>query len=185
MNSKDIEVLARGRAVADLGCGQNKLAGAVGIDYAGNSVADIHHDLDVYPYPVEGSRFDVILLRNVVEHVRNVVGLMEEVHRIGKPGADVVITTPHFSSLYSYQDPTHIRHLAFDSMDYFTEDTSHSNFYSNCRFRVVAKALDFGGSFPFSLIARALAAISMSKYEKHFAFIFPANSVWFHLQVLK
>src|SRR5919106_1420091 len=148
MNTKDIERLCTGRRVLDLGCGRNKFPGAVGVDYAGNSVADVQHDLDVYPYPLEASSFEVILLRNVIEHVRNVVGLMEEVHRVGRPSADVVITTPHFSSLYSYQDPTHLRHLALDSMDYFTADTKHSNFYSDCRFRIVAKGLDFGRSFP-------------------------------------
>ena len=185
MNSKDIEALASGRKVVDLGCGRNKFAGAIGIDYAGNSYADIQHDLDVYPYPVAAGSFDVVLLRNVVEHVRNVVGLMEEIHRIGRDGADVVITTPHFSSLYSYQDPTHVRHLAYDSMDYFTEETKHSNFYSSCRFRIVGRGLDFGRSFPFSSIARGLAALSLRKWEKHFAFVFPANSLWFHLRVVK
>lgn len=185
MNTQDIERICSGRKVVDLGCGRNKFPGATGLDYAGNSTADVRHDLDAYPYPVETSSFDVVLIRNVIEHVRDVVGLMEEVHRIGRPGADVIITTPHFSSLYSYQDPTHVRHLALDSMDYFSEDTSHSNFYSDCRFDVVGKGLDFGRSFPFSFIARGLAALSRRKYEKHLAFIFPANSIWFHLKVLK
>ncbi len=185
MNTRDIERVCEGRDVVDLGCGQGKLAGAFGVDYAGNAHADLQHDLDVYPYPLPDSRFDVVLLRNVIEHVRNVVGLMEEVHRIGKPNGEVIITTPHFSSLYSYQDPTHLRHLALDSMDYFTDDTRHSNFYTDRRFRVIGKGLDFGKSFPFSNVARGLAALSMRKYEKHFAFIFPANSIWFRLQIVK
>lgn len=185
MNSRDIERICQGREVVDLGCGQKKFPGALGLDYAGNAFADVHHDLDVYPYPLPASSCDVVLLRNVIEHVRNVVGLMEEVHRIGRPNAEVIITTPHFSSLYSYQDPTHLRHLALDSMDYFTEHTSHSNFYTSCRFRIVGKGLDFGKSFPFSLLARGLARLSMRKYEKHFAFVLPANSIWFHLQILK
>jgi SAM-dependent methyltransferase len=155
------------------------------VDFAGNALADVRHDLDVYPYPFADGSFEVVVLRNVIEHVRNVVGLMEEIHRIGRPGADVLITTPHFSSVYSYQDPTHIRHLAIDSMDYFTEGSRHSNFYSSRRFRIVARGFDFGRSFPFSAIARGLAALSERKYEKHFAFLFPANSLWFHLQVVK
>ena len=185
MNTADIERFCSGRKAVDLGCGRDKIAGAVGVDYAGNADADVRHDLDVYPYPFPDGTFEVIVLRNVIEHVRNVVGLMEEIHRIGGAGADVLITTPHFSSLYSYQDPTHLRHLALDSMDYFTEDTKHSNFYSAARFRLLARGLDFGGSFPFSTVARALAGISEHKYEKHFAFMFPANSIWFRLQVVK
>lgn len=185
MDTGDIENLCRGRKAVDLGCGRDKVAGTIGVDIAGNAQADIRHDLDVYPYPIADDAFEVVLLRNVIEHVRNVVGLMEEIHRIGRAGADVLITTPHFSSLYSYQDPTHLRHLALDSMDYFTENTSHSNFYSAARFKVVSRGLDFGRSFPFSSVARTLAWMSERKYEKHFAFMFPANSIWFHLQVVK
>jgi 2-polyprenyl-3-methyl-5-hydroxy-6-metoxy-1,4-benzoquinol methylase len=185
MNSIDIAALCLGRRVLDIGCGRNKFPGAEGIDFAANSMADVRHDLNVFPYPLPDSRYEVILLRNVIEHLQDVVRLMEEVHRVGKAGADVIITTPHFSSLYSYQDPTHLRHLALDSMDYFTEDTKHSNFYSDLRFRIVGKGLDFGKSFPFSLVAKALFKLSARSYEKHFAFIFPANSLWFHLQALK
>jgi SAM-dependent methyltransferase len=185
MKTLDIEKLCRGRKAVDLGCGKDKIAGTIGVDFAGNADADVRHDLDVYPYPFASSSFEVVVLRNVIEHVRNVVGLMEEIHRIGRAGADVLITTPHFSSLYSYQDPTHVRHLALESMDYFTEHSSHSNFYSSMRYRMISRGLDFGRSFPFSNVARALAAISEHKYEKHFAFLFPANSLWFHLQVVK
>jgi len=181
----DIEGMCRGRKAVDLGCGRDKIAGAIGVDFAGNALADVRHDLDAYPYPFADGSFEVVVLRNVVEHVRNVVGLMEEVHRIGSAGADVLITTPHFSSLYSFQDPTHLRHLALDSMDYFTDDTRHSNFYSAARFRMVGRGLDFGRSFPFSAVARMLARLSEHKYEKHFAFIFPANSLWFHLRIVK
>ena len=169
----------------DVGCGRAKFRGATGIDFADAAEADVRHDLNRFPYPLPDAAFDVILMRNVIEHLQNIVALMEEVHRVGRDGADVIVTTPHFSSLYSYQDPTHVRHLALDSMDYFTEGTRHSNFYSAARFRVLARGFDFGRSFPFSPIARALAWMSERHYEKHFAFVFPANSLWFHLQIIK
>lgn len=185
MNTSEIAKLAHGRKVLDIGCGRNKFPEADGIDYSANSFADFAHDLGVFPYPFPDNTYEVVLCRNVIEHVPNVVGLMEEIHRVGKNGADLVITTPHFSSLYSYQDPTHVRHLAYDSMEYFTENTKHSNFYSSKRFRMVKRGIDFGRSFPFSLVARGLFALSHHKYEKHFAFTFPANSIFFHLQVIK
>lgn len=185
MNKEQIERIAAGRRVLDIGCGLNKFAGATGIDFAAMADHDVAHDLNVFPYPLPDSAYDVILLRNVIEHIQGIVGLMEEIHRVGSNGADVIISTPHFSSLYSYQDPTHVRHLAYDSMDYFTEDTKHANFYSDVRFRMVEKRIDFGRSFPFSQIAQGLFALSKHKYEKHFAFMFPANQLHFHLQVIK
>jgi len=185
MNRRDIEQLARGRRVLDIGCGRNKFPGAVGIDFAAAADLDVAHDLNEFPYPLQSNSFDVILLRNVIEHIQNIVGLMGEIHRVGVNAADVIISTPHFSSLYSYQDPTHVRHMAYDSMDYFTEDTAHANFYTNCRFHLVNKRIDFGKSFPFSYIAKGLFALSKHKYEKHFAFVFPANQLHFHLRIIK
>lgn len=185
MNTQEMITLAAGRSALDVGCGRDKIPGSVGIDIAEESGAEIRHDLGVFPYPLADDLFDVIFLRNVIEHVPDVVRLMEELHRLGRPDADVLITTPHFSSVYSYQDPTHLRHLSIESMDYFTHETKHSNFYTRRRFKVVARHLDFGKSFPFSLIARLLFALSPRKYEKHFAFIFPANSIFFHLRVKK
>lgn len=185
MNNQEIACLAEGRSVLDIGCGQNKFPGAMGIDHAAASEKDLAHNLEHFPYPLESNAYDVILLRNVIEHIHNIIGLMQEIHRVGSNGADVVISTPHFSSLYSYQDPTHVRHLAYDSMDYFTEDTKHANFYTNSRFQLVDKRIDFGRSFPFSYVAKGLFGLSKHKYEKHFAFILPANQLHFHLRVVK
>ena len=185
MNTAQMTSFAAGRRALDVGCGRDKIRDAIGIDIAATAESDIHHDLGTFPYPVADSSFDVIFCRNVVEHVPDVVRLMEEIHRLGRPAADVLITTPHFSSLYSYQDPTHVRHLAYESLDYFSENTSHSNFYTRCRFDIVERRIDFGKSLPFSLIAKTLAAISVRYYEKHFAFLFPANSLFFHLKVRK
>jgi hypothetical protein len=49
----------------------------------------------------------------------------------------------------------------------------------------VERRIDFGKSFPFSAIARMLFALSPRRYEKHFAFVFPANSLYFRLRVVK
>lgn len=185
LNTAQMAEHAKGRDCLDVGCGRDKIPGSTGIDIAVASEADIRHDLGVFPYPVASSSYDAIFCRNVIEHVPDVVKLMEEIHRAGRPGADVFVTTPHFSSVYSYQDPTHVRHLSYESLDYFTTDTRHSNFYSACRFEMVAREIDFGKSFPLSAVAHGLFALSARKYEKHFAFIFPANSLYFHLRVVK
>ena len=167
------------------GVRQGQDSGSTGIDIAVASEADVRHDLGVFPYPVESDAYDAIFCRNVIEHVPNVVKLMEEIHRAGRPGAEVFITTPHFSSVYSYQDPTHVRHLSWESLDYFTTNTRHSNFYTDRRFEMVSREMDFGKSFPFSTVARALFALSPRRYEKHFAFMFPANSLFFRLRVVE
>lgn len=170
--------------ILDVGCGKNKTEGSTGIDFCSNADADIRHELNTFPYPFDDNTFERVVMKNVIEHLDNIVGVMEEIHRICRQGAEVLITTPHYSSLYSWQDPTHKHHLALDSFDYFTEDTRHSNFYTDKRFEIVRKDILFSRSL-LSVIPRLIYFLSNHKYEKHFAFLFPANSLIFVLKVIK
>lgn len=54
-------------------------------------------------------------MSHVIEHVANLVGLMEEVYRVCKSGAVVEIVVPYYTSRGAFRDPTHVR--------YITEDT--------------------------------------------------------------
>ena len=79
--------------VVDLGCGPNKVPGAVGIDVramAGmNVVGDVEQTL-----PFRTNSVDVVWLRHVMEHVRNLIGLMEEIYRVSRPGGAVEVVVP-------------------------------------------------------------------------------------------
>jgi len=169
----------------DVGCGRSKRAGSIGIDRCALEGVDIVHDLEVFPYPIQSDWFEEIYLTNVIEHISNIVGLMEELHRVSADGAEIFISTPHFSSLYSYEDPTHVRHMSYDSMDYFSIGTRHANFYTEKKFQVINKRIDFGRSIPLSWIAKGISMISRRFYEKHFCFVFPANQLFFQLKVIK
>jgi hypothetical protein len=41
---------------------------------------DIIHNLNIFPYPLEDESFDEIYIDNTLEHLDNVIGVMEEVH---------------------------------------------------------------------------------------------------------
>ena len=58
---------------------------------------DIVHDLNTFPYPFADSSFDEIYAMHVIEHLDSIVRAMEEIHRLAKPNAKVVIVTPHYS----------------------------------------------------------------------------------------
>lgn len=168
----------------DIGCGRRKMENAIGIDANPRSQADVVFDLNIFPWPLPENEFDVIYCHHILEHLDDIVRTMEEIHRVGKPGAIVEVRTPHFSSLYSWQDPTHRYHFALDSFDYFTEETRHTKFYTDKRFLILEKRIEFGRSL-ISLIPKLIARLSVHHYEKHFAFVFPANDLYFRLQVIK
>ena len=51
--------------ILDLGCGDNKVEGAIGLDNIALSEVDIVHDLLHFPYPIKANSFDTIYLRHV------------------------------------------------------------------------------------------------------------------------
>ncbi len=126
--------------ILDLGCGSAKTAGAFGVDISADTDADLVHDLDVYPYPIEDDRFDQILVQDVIEHIAKPYELMAELHRIARPGARIQMRTPHFSSILAYSDPTHRHYLSALGMRSLAEPRfAH---YTTKRFRVVHVTID-------------------------------------------
>ena len=65
--------------VLDLGCGRAKFPGSIGVDSNPESDADIIHDLNKFPYPFHDNEFDVIRCIDILEHLDDVVRVMEEI----------------------------------------------------------------------------------------------------------
>lgn len=168
--------------VLDLGCGSRKWPGSVGLDVSPATQADIVHDLEVFPYPIEDAAFDVVLMQDVIEHVDDLYGLMAEVHRIARPGARVLLRTPHFSSMLAFSDPTHKHYLSLLAVRGLAEPGfAH---YAATRFRVVSNRVDLW--LPFRLTGLERLANRFSRtYEAYFAFRFPAMNIRAEFEVLK
>jgi hypothetical protein len=176
----------QGTDVLDVGCGTRKQdPDAVGIDRSLNSAADIVWDLDEYPWPLESDRFSRVFMSHIIEHFADAMKAMAEVHRICKNSADIFIVTPHFSSHNSFQDPTHRRHLAVGSFEYFTGKDFASFAGSSVAFDIVETRLTFGGNFLLDNAGRLISKSSMRWYERHAAWIFPAWDIHCHLKVRK
>jgi predicted SAM-dependent methyltransferase len=170
--------------ILDLGAGKNKAhKDAITVDIVASTQPDILHDLNIFPYPFEDNSFDQIYCNDVIEHLRDIVKVMEEIHRIAKNGAKLTITTPHFSCSNSYTDPTHIFHLGYFSFDYFTGENKQ-DFYTEVRFRKINITLVFYPKYKNWLISR-IARRRPRFYEEHLAWIFPAWFLIFELEVVK
>ena len=63
-----------------------------------------------------------IYSRHPLEHVRNFLPLMAELHRVTRPGGRIEIIVPHFSNPYGYSDPTHVRHFGLYTFFYFADE---------------------------------------------------------------
>jgi len=120
--------------ILDVGCGINKLSGAIGIDRNPATRADVLCDLDRFPYPFRDGSFDKLQAIHVIEHVSDVIKTMEEFHRLLRPSGEALIVTPHYTDFSSFCDPTHRWHLNSFSLRYFGEKHGGYAYYSGARF---------------------------------------------------
>lgn len=108
----------------NVGCGHDVLPGWINLDVAPLPGVDIVFDLDdcrTERVPLEDDCVDEILMKHVLEHLNDVLGAMEELHRLAKPGARLTIVCPHGASDDAWEDPTHKRALFPRSFGYFSQ----------------------------------------------------------------
>jgi len=125
----------------NLGCGNTKINGYLGVDYTKNINVDIVHDLNIYPYPWENNSIKEIILDNVLEHLNDVVKTIDELYRILQPNGKIIIRVPYAKSDWAFVDPTHKHFFTENSFNYFTE-THEYNYYSKSRFTVKYKFIN-------------------------------------------
>lgn len=178
--------LGREMLILDIGCGKKKQEpGAIGVDRQPGSSAEVLAELTRFPWPLRDRCADRIYLSHFLEHQPDILRAMAEVHRVAKPGAEVIVVTPHFSSPDSYTDPTHLFHLGFHSFDYFHRESFADFTYNAGGFRIVERRLTFGGNLLLDNLGRFFAWISVDFYEKHLAWILPARNLFCRLEVVK
>lgn len=110
-----------GRHILNLGCGTAKIAGAFGVDIAKSDAVDLVHDLDTFPWPLHNDHFDAVIMKHVIEHLKNIPKTMNEILRVCKNGALVYIETPHYTNNSSWGDPCHHWHLNTSSLQQFVD----------------------------------------------------------------
>ena len=105
-----------------LGCGTTIRPGWINLDRAKLPGVDVVADLDAcartrLPFPDDS--IEEFFASHVLEHVHDTLALMQELHRIAKPGATAVFRVPYGSSDDADEDPTHVRRFFLKSFSYF------------------------------------------------------------------
>ena len=167
-------------AVLDLGCGRRKFEGAVGMDARASDGVDVVHDLDDAPWPFDEGAFDLVIASHVLEHVRDFGRVLSECFRVLRPEGTLIARCPHFSCRESYINPTHVRHLAVDSMrDMLCGGMPGERHDMSCGlvpFRLVRTVLTFRGR-KRARIGRFLARRSLRRWEQYWSRILPAQEL--------
>ncbi|RLA63500.1 MAG: hypothetical protein DRQ88_12320 [Epsilonproteobacteria bacterium] len=186
--------------VLDVGCGERKKElgeiDVVGVDLLPLKGVDVVCDLSVFPWSFDDDAFDLVICDDVLEHFEDVVGVMEEIHRITRNGGLVLVSVPHFTSDNYYTDITHRRPFTSRSFDFFDSRKSGVHrYYTDACFHVRKKVIGFSEILPsgnkhFPNIHKVVGIQYLVNkfqriYEKFFAYILPATELYFELVVDK
>jgi SAM-dependent methyltransferase len=105
----------------NLGCGKDVRVGDddewINIDSGWQEGMDPDRDLVIdldetgLKLPIEDGTVDEIFCSHIVEHLGNVLGLVEELWRVSVDGGVMVVRCPHGGSDDAWEDPTHVRAL--------------------------------------------------------------------------
>lgn len=104
----------------NLGCGRNPIDDYVNLDRQDLPGVDVVHDLESFPLPFDDDTFDEIVGIDLIEHITDALGLMQELYRIAKPDATCTFALPYGSSDDAWEDPTHVRPYFVNSWSYFS-----------------------------------------------------------------
>lgn len=110
----------------NLGCGFKQLEGYVNVDSRAACNPDMVLDLETCPWPWEDSSVEEIQMIHVLEHLGETtsgyLGIIQELYRICKDGARVIIEVPHPRSEDFVTDPTHVRPITPNGLAMFDQD---------------------------------------------------------------
>ena len=114
--------MERNRVVRlNLFCGKDIRKGFINIDKY-NFGQELIIDLDKEKLPFPDESVDYILSNHGVEHIQNLVSLMNEIWRVLKIGGKFESISPCYPSERCFQDPTHKTVITEKTFEYFSNE---------------------------------------------------------------
>jgi len=89
------------------------------IDILPHTKPDLVWDLRKTPWPIPDNQFDIVYAENIIEHLPDTCGIMDEIWRVCREGAVVKIIVPHYTGFTSWSCPEHYKTFTSITFDYF------------------------------------------------------------------
>jgi len=128
----------------NLGCGKNKLDGYYNIDISNKANCDLVADLSK-GIPLPDNCAEEVLCKHFIEHIADIIFIMNEIWRVCKNDAKVRIIVPHQDSPMAFADPTHKRIFNEESFKYYCSNGEHYCIHEiygiKCNFLLVSQTV--------------------------------------------
>ena len=159
----------------NLGCGGEIMKGYINCDFVKLPGIDKVINLEK-KLPLKNNSVDEIIIFHVLEHINNLMQLMDEFGRVCKPGAKIKIKVPYFRFPGAFENPNHVRFFTANSFNYFNSKEFEN--YSKVKFKIDSQKLIFNPRKKFiSKIFDFFINLNINKYERYFSSIFSAEEI--------
>ena len=147
----------------DIGCGRGTLKYFLntdvvlyGVDISKKAILEAQKiyakadvvDLNSEKLPYEENAIDIVTALDVIEHVFDPLFFLREIHRVLKPGGQVVLSTPNFLQESLLKSLVHSKRFPKTSGDSFPYDGGHIHFFTYQDVFDLMKAIGFATSEP-------------------------------------
>ncbi len=169
----------------DIGSGNRKLPGAIGIDRLKLPNVDVIHDLSRFPWPFPNESFNLVLANHFLEHTEDVLETLGEIHRILVPGGRLVIQVPYFRSLDAITDPTHRHFFTSATLDYVIEGTNLARYsYTQFFFKKIGfwYAWPQPSRNPFARLFKSFITSHRHFYDQYLSLVLPVECLTWELE---
>lgn len=159
--------------ILDLGCGNAKSAGSIGVDICVDTEADVIADINAPYLPFKSETIDEVIMTDSLEHTNDVRATLKEVARLLRQDGSVFIRAPHFSSLHAYSDFTHQHFFSAEGMRMLFQNTPQYGNYTIDKLKISYLKIRMWKIWRW-LGVEWFANTFTQVYEKLFAFWFTA-----------
>jgi hypothetical protein len=167
----------------NLGCGADIRKGYVNQDFTSFKGVDDVFNFNKYPWKYKDNQFEEIRIINCVHCANNLVDFMNEVWRIAKPNAKIIIQVQYFLSTESANDPYTKIGINFNSFNIFLH--SDKSYYShNAKFNIIKRKWIFSDNKYLRWLS-FFPNLLPKFYGRFLYFYFPSNKIYFELKAIK
>ena len=119
----------------NIGSGLNYRIGYVNIDKSKKAKADLFLDLEKGRLPYKDNSVEEIIATHVLEHIQNIIPLMNECYRVLKKEGRMFIEVPQNEGIFA--DPTHVRGFSNLSFRYYCGYPFSEIYGIKCNFKEI------------------------------------------------
>lgn len=144
MSTKVKQYAEHNSKILEFGGGFNRLdiSTVVELDTKKLKNTDIKWNLEKTPLPFKDNIFDVVFSCSVLEHIKNILSLFEDIHRILKPGGKLITYVPHFAGMTSVHF-LHRNYFSANCFGLFLPNNKDFNFETRARFNILERKITF------------------------------------------